>query len=68
MPNKLYGSSITKDGIKKVIGDFWFRSDIELTQVEGTRKETYNITLGSKLISDFIVVKVDKRYRFEEVI
>ena len=67
MSNKLYGSSATKDGIKKVIGDFWFRSDVELTQVEGTKKELYNINLGSKSITDFVVVKVGKRYRFEEV-
>lgn len=68
MSNKLYGSSATKDGIKKIIGDFWYRSDVELTQVEGAKKETYNINLGAKLITDFIVVKVGKRYRFEEVI
>ena len=68
MSNKLYGSSATKDGIKKIIEDFWYRSDVELTQVEGTKKETYNINLGSKLITDFIVVKVGKRYRFEEVL
>lgn len=73
MKNKLIASSPSLDGILKIINDYWYRKDVELVKSEDSKKQTYNIKLlnvkkESRIITDFVVVKVDKRYRFEEVI
>jgi len=61
---ELFGSSATKDGIIKVIEDFWYRKDISLIPNNESKKESYKVMAGNKL-TDFTVTKKGNRYRFE---
>ncbi len=65
--NNLYGSAGSKNGIISVIESFWYRKDVALEKIEGTRKESYNVHLGGKLAEGWIVVKAGRRYRFESI-
>jgi hypothetical protein len=60
---ELLATSATKEGIIKMINNYWYRNVIRLLPIKGT-EEKYHVMIGEK-ITDFTVTKLKNRYRFE---